>query len=117
MFGKNTRVSPLELQKQFLIAESELNRAQLAGDLAESIARVRAVTHRVREFGSVASSAALLVVSLADFRRGKAADGGRKRSWLQSILKGAGLISTLWLAYNAKGRERVGIDPPQHPVG
>ena len=32
MFGKNPRMNPLESRKQLLIAESELNRAQLVGD-------------------------------------------------------------------------------------
>jgi hypothetical protein len=33
MFGKNPRMNPLGSWKQLLIAESELNRAQLVGDL------------------------------------------------------------------------------------
>jgi len=33
MFGKNPHMTPLELRKQLLIAESELNRVQLAEDI------------------------------------------------------------------------------------
>jgi hypothetical protein len=108
MFGENPRLSPLELRKQLLIAESELNRAQLAGDLAVLTARVRAVAGRAKSFGTIASSAAVLVTGLAAFQRGKTADAGRKRSWLHTILKAAGVVSTLWLAFhpqNGSGRE------------
>jgi hypothetical protein len=41
-----------------LIAESELNRAQLVGDLAVMTAGVRTLTDRAKSFGSIASSAA-----------------------------------------------------------
>ena len=40
MFGKNSRMTPLELRKQLLIAESELNRAQLAEDMSALYADV-----------------------------------------------------------------------------
>jgi hypothetical protein len=99
MFGKNPRMNPLESRKQLLIAESELNRAQLAGDIAALTAGVRALTDRAKSFGSIASSAAVLVAGLAAFKRGKPEDADAKRSWLQTILKGAGLVSTLWLAF------------------
>jgi len=106
MFGKKSRVTPLELRKQLLIAESELNRAQLVGDMAALTAGVRTLTDRAKLFGSIASSAALLVAGLAAFRRGKCVDADVKPSWLQMILKGAGMVSTLWLALRAKGRDQ-----------
>jgi hypothetical protein len=62
-------MNPLESRKQLLIAESELNRAQLVADLAALTAGVRAITDRARSFGSIASSAAVLVAGLAAFRR------------------------------------------------
>jgi len=109
MFGKNPRLNPLESRKQLLIAESELNRAQMVGDMAALTVGVRTLTDRARYFGSIASSAAVLVAGLAAFRRGKPADGGAKFSWVRTILKGAGLISTLWLAFCPPHRDRDGI--------
>ena len=109
MFGENPRLSPLELRKQLLIAESELNRAQLAGDLAVLTARVRAVAGRAKSFGTIASSAAVLVTGLAAFQRGKTADAGRKRSWLHTILKAAGVSAAEW--------KRAGISPRNPPAG
>jgi hypothetical protein len=59
-------MNPLESRKQLLIAESELNRAQL-----------------VQEWQAVA-------------------DGVH---WLQTLLKGAGLLSTVWQAFRSPGRD------------
>jgi hypothetical protein len=106
MFGKKSHVTPLELRKQLLIAESELNRAQLAGDMTALTEGVRTLTDRAKSFGSIASSAAVLMAGLASFRRGKPADAGAKPSWLQTILKGAGMVSTLWLAFRSQGRDQ-----------
>jgi len=111
MFGKNPRMNPLESRKQLLIAESELNRAQLVGDMAALTAGIRTLTDRAKSFGSIASAAALLVAGLAAFRRGKCVDAGVKPSWLQTILKGAGMVSTLWLAFRAKGHDQENQEP------
>ena len=100
-------MSPLESRKQLLIAESELNRAQLGGDLDALAAGVRTLADNAKSFGAIASSAALLVAGLATFRRGKKpGDAGGKPSRLQTILKGAGWISTLWLAFRSRGRDQ-----------
>ena len=109
MFGKKPRLNPLESRKQLLIAESELNRAQLAGDMAALTAGGHTLTDRAKSFGSIASSAAVLVAGLAAFRRGKLAGADAKPSWLQTLLKGAGLISTFWLAFRSQRRDRDGI--------
>ena len=111
MFGKKPRLNPLESRKQLLIAESELNRVQLVQECAAMTAGVRTLTDRAQSFGSVASSAALLVAGLASFRRRTSGDAGVKPSWSQTILKGAGLISTLWLAFRAKGHDQENKDP------
>jgi len=95
-------MNPLESRKQLLIAESDRNRAQLAGDMAALTAGVRALNDRAQSFGSIASSAAVLVAGLAAFRRGKPVDADAKPSRLQTILKGASLISTLWLAFRPR---------------
>lgn len=98
-------MNPVELRKQLLVAESELNRAQLVRDLTSLREGMGRFADRAKSFGSIASSALVLVTGLAAFRRGKPADGAAKPSWLQTILKGTGLISTLWLALRARGRD------------
>ena len=108
MFGKSHRMTPLELRKQLLIAESELNRAQLAESMSAPRSGVRSLTARAKSFEAIASSAAVLVAVLAATKRGKPANARAKRSWLQIILKGAGLVSTLWLVFRMPGRDRAG---------
>ena len=108
MFGKTPRVNPLASRKQLLVAESELNRAQVVQDLAALAAEARALGDRAKSFSFVTSSAAALVSGLAAFQRGKHPDADAKPSWTRTILKGAGLISNLWLAFRSKNRPRNG---------
>ena len=111
MFGRNPRVNPLESRRQLLVAESDLNRAQLVQEWVAMTAGVRTLTGRVKTYGSLASSVALLVAGLAAFRRGKSGDAGVKPSRWQTLLKGAGLVSTLWLAFRAKGHDQENKEP------
>lgn len=104
MFGDKPRMTPLESRKQLLIAESELNRAQLSGDLAALTTGVHTFADRAKSLGSIASSVAGLVAGLAALKRGKPVGAGVKSSWFQSVLKGAELAGTLWLAYRARSR-------------
>lgn len=106
MFGNNPPMSRLESRKQLLIAESELNREQLLAEIIVLTAGVHAVAGRVKSFGSIASTAALLAAGVAAFRRGASVAAFMHPPWLQSILKGAGLVSTLWLAFRSRGREQ-----------
>jgi hypothetical protein len=105
MFGKNPRMNTLATRKQLLLAESELNRVQLGREMAELRAGIRTLTGRAQSFTSIVSSVAVLVSALATFRRSKSADAGAKPSWPQTILKGAGLISSLWLAFRSQERD------------
>jgi len=102
MFGKKSHVSRLELRKQLLIAESNLNREQLTQDMAAFRTDIRAFADRAKSFGSVASSIAMLVTTLTALKRRKSAESEAKPSWFQTILKAAGMISTLWLAFRSK---------------
>ena len=106
MLGKNPRMNTLATRKQLLLAESELNRSQLAREMADLRAGIRTLTGRAQSLTSIVSSVAVLVSALATFRRGKSADAGAKPPWLQTLLKGAGLISTLWLAFRPQVRDQ-----------
>ena len=102
MRRKLPRVSALELRKELLIAESELNRMHLMGEwqaMSEGIGRL---TTRVKSVGTFASVTAVLVAGVAAFRRGKAGEAGVKPSWFQSALKGAQTVNSLWLAFRAR---------------
>jgi hypothetical protein len=96
MFGKNPQMNPLALRKQLLLAESELNRAQLAHEWQSMAQGLRAVTARAKSFSSVAFAGAVLVAGLTRFWRRKSAPVERKPAWWQTLLKGAQLGFALW---------------------
>jgi hypothetical protein len=105
MFGKTSHVSPLESRKQLLIAESELNRAQLSQEWQTMAHGVRDLAHRAKTIGAWASSAVLLVAGVTALRRGSPAPGATNLCWLQKILNGARLASTVWFAFRARGQK------------
>ena len=109
MFGKKSRLNPLESRKQLLIAESELNRAQLVQEWQAMGDGVRSLADRAGTISSIASTAASLIAGLASFRHKKSAPADEKPSWLQTLFKGTGLISTVWQAFRSPGRGRDGI--------
>ena len=108
MSGKKPRLNPLASRKQLLIAESELNRAQLVQDGQAVADGVHAVADRARTLGTVAAIAASLVAGFASFRRQKSAAAAEKPSWPQTLLKGAGLLSTVWQSFRSPDRDRDG---------
>jgi len=98
MFGKNSQLTPLQLRKQMLLAESDLNRAQLQADWFSVETEVHALTHRIRTVGCIVSTATALLAVLAAWRRPAPAPVAQKTSWLQALLQGAGLLVTFWKA-------------------
>ena len=102
MFGKNPRLNPLESRKQLLIAESELNRAQLVQEWQTMADGVRSVADRARSISSLALAAASLIAGLASFRRTRSAPADEKPSWWQTLLKGAQLAGSLWSEFRPR---------------
>ncbi len=101
MFGKNPRVNSLATRKQLLIAESELNRAQMLQEWQEIKAETHALTVRASAIKSIISSAVSLVSGLSALTRNKAAADDTKPAWWQTVLKGAGIVSTFWSDFSA----------------
>jgi hypothetical protein len=93
------------LRKQFLIAESELSRRRLVEDFSSLSQGVRRIAVSAGTFRAFASTAALFVTGLAAFQRSKQKAAGGKIPWLNSLLRGAGIASTAWLALQAPGRK------------
>jgi hypothetical protein len=106
MFGKATHLSPLLSRKRLLIAESELNRAQLSEEWQTIAHGVRDVAHRAKTIAGWASSAAMLVAGVAALRRGPTAPGNAKSSWFQKILAGARVASTIWFAFRSRSEKK-----------
>ena len=107
MSGKESHLTPLELRKKILIAESELNRAQLSEEWQMMAHGGRDLIHRVKIIGAWASSAALLVAGVRALRRGPPAPVTAKSSWYQRILDGARLASSIWFAFRARDETAV----------
>jgi hypothetical protein len=102
MFGKNPQMSELEVRKQLLVAESELNRAQLAQEWQIMAAGVHSLTDRVKSISSVALAGSLLIGGLMYFWRIKSAPVERKPSWWQILLKGGRLAASLWSQFGPR---------------
>jgi hypothetical protein len=96
MSGKDPQMNSLTLRKRLLIAESELNRAQLAEEWHTMAEDVRLVAGKAKTISTVALAAALLVAGLVQFRRAMSARAGQKSSWWQTLLQGAKMAVTLW---------------------
>ena len=103
MSGTDSRMNPLATRKRLLIAESEINRAQIREEWQAMMDGVHNVADRAKSFSAIAAAAAGLVTMLAAFRRGHSAGADAKPSRWQTILKGAGLVSSLWMAFRSSG--------------
>jgi len=95
-------MNPLEARKRLLIAESEINRAQLARDFTALETGVRQYRDQAGTFGSIISSSVKLLTGLAALRHSQPAE--TEFSWMQTIFKGAALISSLWREFRPRGR-------------
>ncbi|MDB6111786.1 MAG: hypothetical protein JWR69_3536 [Pedosphaera sp.] len=99
---KPSRVNPLELRKELLIAESEINRAQLLEEWRTMSEGVHTFTHHVKTVSSLAAAAALVTAAVSAFRRSQAMPANEKASWLSPLLRGAQLATSLWQAFRAR---------------
>jgi hypothetical protein len=99
-------MNSLQLRKDLLIAESELNRAQLIEEWQALTAGVHTLTARVKSMSALASAAALLMAGVSAFRRERASANGAKPSWIRTALKGAKVAGSIWLAFRAPAREQ-----------
>ena len=96
-------MNSLASRKQLLIAESELNRAQLVEDWRAMADDAHALAQRAKTITFLASAAASVVAILSSLRHKKAVPADEKPSRWQTLLKGAGLVSSLWSVFRAPG--------------
>jgi hypothetical protein len=95
-------MSPLASRKQLLIAESELNRAQLIQEWQTVSGEVHALANQAQTVTAFVSAAVKLMVGVTAFRRKKtSAPVADKPSWLKTILQGAQLAGVLWSEFRA----------------
>lgn len=108
MSGEHPRMNTTETRKQLLIAESELNRTLMIGDIADLKAGVQTLTARAKSLGVIASTVAVVAAGFATFHHNKSAKSDKQPSLLQKGLNGARLLSTLWFAFRPHGRGQNG---------
>ncbi|MGZ4974193.1 MAG: hypothetical protein ACXWJB_13980 [Limisphaerales bacterium] len=89
----------MQARKSLLIAESEINRAEMLHELQEISGGVRALIDRVKSVGSLASAATLLVSA---FPLRDSQPPARKSSWVNTLFKGAKLAGSVWLAWRSR---------------
>jgi hypothetical protein len=89
-------MNSLEQRKQLLVAESELNRAELAQKWEAMAGEVRALADQAGILRSLVSAATGLLGALTAWRHRQAAAAAAKPSWLQFVLQGVGLVTALW---------------------
>jgi hypothetical protein len=106
MLGKTARMNPLASRKKLLVAESELNRAQLVQAWRTMADEARSLASQAGTIGSLASSAASLAAGLMSFWHKKSAHAAKKPSWLQTVLKVAGLVSTIWQTFRSEDHDQ-----------
>jgi hypothetical protein len=102
MFGKTPHVNPLTSRKQLLIAESELNRAQLSDEWQTMAQGVFNFAHQAKIIAALASSAVMLMAGVTVLRRPPPGPATAKSSWFQTILNGVRVASTIWFAFHAR---------------
>lgn len=109
MSGKTTGLTALEMRKQLLVVESELNRAYLVNELQAMKAGVRHVTGQVTDqlnmLGSLANSITKfgsMFTGFFDglFGHGEQDEDDKKSSWLSTLFNGArtgfSVLAKLW---------------------
>ena len=97
-------MNPLEVQKQMLVAESELNRARLASELAGLGDGVATITDGASRFEAMCASLVDVTHGLLDL--GKAAPSGAgKSSLFSAVIAGGSLLATLWQTFRSRRRE------------
>ena len=98
-------MNALTSRKKLLVAESELNRAQLVQEWQTMADEVHALARQARTVGSIVAAAATLVAGLTAGRRKPAAPVAEKTSWWRTLLKGAGVVGTFWQTFRAPPNE------------
>jgi hypothetical protein len=86
-----------------LLAESDLNRAQLSAEWQRMAQGAGSLARRATTVGAWALPAALLVAGIAALRPGLRTARVVKSAWFPALLQGARLASAIWLAFRARG--------------
>ena len=95
MFGKSVSMKHLALRKQLLVAESELNRAQLSARADALLTVPNSSATRPGPVRRLISAAALLTAGLASSRPAQTPAPSR----MQMVLRLASLAAGIWISH------------------
>jgi len=108
MSGKTDGLTALEMRKQLLIVESELNRAHLDHDLQTVMTRIHHVAGQFSALGSLASTVGSLGPSVTEFFSGFSGpdkkEDGKETSWFSRLFTGVRAGVDLWTAIRSDRR-------------
>ena len=92
-------MNPLETRKRLLLAESDLLRVQLADDFGLLLAAWRRAGMPGRSLGGASPGIVFLTACLSALGRFRDPGGHASVSWLGRLVRGIGLVSTVWLGW------------------
>jgi hypothetical protein len=95
-------MNPLESRKLLLLAQSELNRAQLIHELQVLAGDLHALAAPLRTASSIAATVASLVAGWSASRRRKSALAREKPTWSGVILRGIVGLGSFWARFRSR---------------
>jgi hypothetical protein len=102
-------MNPLQSHKQLLIAESELNRLNLAANMSAFKRETMTIAAPVRSLATIAASVSAMISGVRAYQCKKIEGARAKPSAIQTALKLAELVSSCWLLFRTLSHEKATI--------
>ena len=110
MFRKNSHLNILQTRKRLLLAESEVNRAELSKELDALKGEIARVKKHIATAGSIVSSAAVVATAASlfsrRFGRSEKSDSSAKTPWVSAALDGVRIGTLLFSKIKSFFRKR-----------
>jgi hypothetical protein len=104
MSAKHTPLNPLERRKSALVAEAEQQREEFCRDADLIKSCLVALTMRAKSVSSLASVGGLIWRGISAFRPRPSPRHNGKSSLVSKVIRGAGLVSSMWFALRSRRR-------------
>jgi hypothetical protein len=102
MSAKHTPLTPLQRRKAVLVVEAEQQREQFCQDANLIKSRFEALATQAKSVSSMASVSGLIWRGISVFRRPRSPRQNGKPSLVAKLVRGAGLVSSLWFALRSR---------------
>lgn len=97
MSGTKSQLMPLQVRKQLLLAESEVNRVSLMHEWQSLRSETQALAHQAQSVcATISSVASMGIAGFSAFRDLQARRRNGKASWLSTLFNGVRLGTSLW---------------------